>query len=236
MSWNVDVLTLFPEMFPGFLGYSLAGKALKEQKWNVRTHALREYGLGRHKVVDDTPFGGGVGMVIRADILDTALQATLPKDNRPVIYLSPKGRVLQQQDVKYLASGSGVYLICGRYEGVDERIFQKHQIEEVSIGDYILSGGEPAALVLMDSCIRLLPGVMGSEISGEEESFSKTLLEYPHYTKPANWDGLSVPDILLSGHHAAIAAWRKEQAEKITRSRRPDLWDVYQQKHNLEND
>ncbi|CAI3926162.1 tRNA G37 N-methylase TrmD (TrmD) (PDB:1P9P) [Commensalibacter communis] len=228
MTWQVDVLTLFPEMFPGFLGYSLAGRALEDQRWSLKTHALREFGLGRHKAVDDTPFGGGAGMVIRADILDTALEATKPEDDRPIIYLSPKGRLLQQADVVRYASGQGAYFICGRYEGVDERIFQKHTIEEVSIGDYVLSGGEPAALILMDACVRLLPGVMGSDQSGIEESFSSGLLEYPHYTKPAQWDDYAVPEILLSGNHGAIASWRKEQAENATRQRRPDLWESYQ--------
>lgn len=233
MNWQVDLLTLFPEMFPGFLEYSLAGKALKEQIWSLKTHDLRQFGQGNHKAVDDTPFGGGAGMVIRADILDFALESTLSSDDRPILYLSPRGRVLQQKDVIRFASGAGLYCICGRYEGIDERILQKYPIEEVSIGDYILSGGEPASLVLMDACIRLLPGVMGSEISGKEESFSEDLLEYPHYTKPANWQGYAVPDILLSGHHAAIAAWRKEQAEHITKVRRPDLWENYQRNHNL---
>ncbi|MDI2090429.1 tRNA (guanosine(37)-N1)-methyltransferase TrmD [Commensalibacter oyaizuii] len=231
MTWQVDVLTLFPEMFPGFLGYSLAGRALEEQRWSLQTHALREFGSGRHKAVDDTPFGGGAGMVIRADILDAALEATKPQDNRPIIYLSPKGRLLQQADVKRFASGRGIYCICGRYEGIDERIFQKHAIEEVSVGDYVLSGGEPAALVLMDACVRLLPGVMGSDQSEVEESFSEGLLEYPHYTKPAQWAGLKVPGVLLSGHHGAIASWRKEQAKTITKERRPDLWATYQHRY-----
>ncbi|MCT6879823.1 MAG: tRNA (guanosine(37)-N1)-methyltransferase TrmD [Commensalibacter sp.] len=236
MSWQVDVLTLFPEMFPGFLGMSLAGRALKEQSWTLKTHALRNYGLGRHLAVDDTPFGGGAGMVIRPDVLDTALNDTLSDDERPVLYLSPRGRLLQQSDVARFASGKGIYLICGRYEGVDERFLENRQIEEVSIGDYVLSGGEPAALVLMDSCIRLLPGVMGSDQSADEESFSNGLLEYPHYTKPAIWNDHAVPDVLLSGHHAAIAKWRQDQAEIITRQRRPDLWHAYQNRLHIEND
>lgn len=235
MCWQVELLTLFPEMFPGFLEFSLAGKALKEEKWTLKTHDLRQFGHGKHKAVDDTPFGGGAGMVIRVDILDAALQATLPQDDRPVVYFSPRGRVLQQKDILRFVSGSGLYCICGRYEGIDNRIFQKYSIEEISIGDYILSGGEPAALVLMDACIRLLPGVMGSDTSGEEESFSEGLLEYPHYTKPAKWQGYDVPEILLSGHHGAIAAWRQEQAEMVTRMRRPDLWDSYQRNSNLKN-
>lgn len=230
MIWQVDALTLFPEMFPGFLGYSLAGRALEEQIWSLKTHMLRNFGQGRHKTVDDTPFGGGAGMVIRADILDAALEATLPKDDRPVIYLSPRGRLLQQSDVLRFSSGQGIYLICGRYEGVDERIFQKHTIEEVSVGDYVLSGGEPAALVLIDACVRLLPGVMGSDQSGLEESFSGGLLEYPHYTKPAQWSGYEVPEVLLSGHHGEIAKWRKKQAKVITKARRPDLWEAYERK------
>ncbi len=235
MCWQVELLTLFPEMFPGFLEYSLAGKALKEEKWTFKTHNLRQFGRGKHKAVDDTPFGGGAGMVIRADILDAALRATLPHDDRPIIYFSPRGRVLQQKDVLQLALGIGLYCICGRYEGIDDRIFQKYEIEEISIGDYILSGGEPAALVLMDACIRLLPGVMGSEISRDEESFSEGLLEYPHYTKPSNWQGYEVPEILLSGHHVAIAAWRQKQAERVTMKRRPDLWENYQRNSNLKN-
>lgn len=233
MSWQVDLLTLFPEMFPGFLGHSLAGRALEEKIWSFNIHQLRQFGHGKHKAVDDTPFGGGAGMVMRADILDAALQATLTNDHRPILYFSPKGKVLQQEDVARFVSGPGLYCICGRYEGIDERILYKYPIEEISIGDYVLSGGEPAALVLMDACIRLLPGVMGSEVSGNEESFTEGLLEYPHYTKPADWQGYKVPDILLSGHHAAIAAWRKEQAEKVTRERRADLWENYQQKYNL---
>ncbi|CAK7192432.1 tRNA (guanine-N(1)-)-methyltransferase [Commensalibacter sp. Nvir] len=225
MTWQVDILTLFPEMFPGFLEFSLSGKALNRGEWSFCTHALRNFGLGNHKAVDDTPFGGGAGMVIRPDVLSFALEATQPKDNRPMVYLSPKGKLLTQASIQHYASGPGVYLICGRYEGIDDRVLRHYPIEEVSIGDYILSGGEPAALIFMDACIRLLPGVMGSLQSGVEESFSKGLLEYPHYTKPAVWEGKHVPDILKSGNHQAIALWREKQAQLITQERRPDLWE-----------
>ena len=228
MSWRATVLTLFPEMFPGPLGLSLAGRARERGDWSLQTHNLREYGLGRHRAVDDTPFGGGAGLVMRPDVVDAALSGVLGAgDVRPVIYLTPRGRRLTQADARRYAAGDGVVLLCGRYEGIDERVLEAHGVEQVSIGDYVLSGGEPAALVLLDSVVRLLPGVMGSERSGLEESFSDGLLEYPHFTKPADWQGRAVPEILLSGNHAAIAAWRRASAETDTRARRPDLWAAY---------
>jgi tRNA (guanine37-N1)-methyltransferase len=225
MSWRADVLTLFPEMFPGPLGASLAGRALARGDWSLSAHDIRAHATDRHRTVDDTPFGGGAGMVMRADVLDTALAAVA--DARPMIYLTPRGRPLTQATVQHLAAGPGVVLLCGRYEGIDERVIEARNLVEISIGDYVLSGGEPAALVLLDACVRLLPGVMGAAESGVEESFAGSLLEYPHYTRPAEWNGRSVPDVLLSGHHGAVAAWRKAQAERITRERRPDLWAAH---------
>ncbi len=222
MTWRADVLTLFPEMFPGPLGLSLAGRAHGEGVWSLAAHDIRAHATDRHRSVDDTPFGGGAGMVLRADVLDAALTAV--DDGRPAILLSPRGVALTQARVRDLAAGPGVVLVCGRYEGVDQRVIEARGLEEVSIGDFVLSGGEPAALVLLDACVRLLPGVMGTAASAEEESFSAGLLEYPHYTRPAMWAGRAVPEVLLSGHHAAIAAWRRAEAERITRERRPDLW------------
>ncbi|MCH4021978.1 MAG: tRNA (guanosine(37)-N1)-methyltransferase TrmD [Acetobacter sp.] len=227
MSWKATVVTLFPEMFPGPLGQSLAGRALEKDLWNCETKDMRSFGLGRHNAVDDTPFGGGAGMVMRPDVVDAALASVDHAESLPVIYLTPRGRPLAQADVRRYVAGPGVVLLCGRYEGVDERVLQARAVEQVSIGDYILSGGELAALVLLDACVRLLPGVMGSAESGEEESFSGGLLEYPHYTRPAEWQGRAVPEVLLSGNHAAIAAWRREQSEMATRERRPDLWAAY---------
>nr|WP_321983078.1 tRNA (guanosine(37)-N1)-methyltransferase TrmD [uncultured Lichenicoccus sp.] len=228
MSWRASVLTLFPEMFPGPLGLSLAGRAHERGDWSLRVHNLREHGIGRHRAVDDTPFGGGAGLVMRPDVVDAALSEVLAEgDACPVIYLTPRGRRLVQADIRRYAAGDGVVLLCGRYEGVDERVLDARGIEQVSIGDYVLSGGEPAALVLLDGVVRLLPGVMGSEQSGLEESFSDGLLEYPHYTKPAEWQGRAVPEILLSGNHAAIAAWRRAATEADTRARRPDLWEQH---------
>ena len=226
MSWRATVLSLFPEMFPGPLGLSLAGRALAQGIWSFAAHDLRAHGLGRHRSVDDTPFGGGAGMVMRADVVDAALAAHVPADDtRPLLYLTPRGRRLEQDDIRRYAAGPGVVLLCGRYEGVDERVLEARGIEQVSIGDYVLSGGEPAALVLLDAVVRLLPGVMGGDDSAIEESFSAGLLEYPHYTKPAEWQGRAVPATLLSGNHAAIAAWRRAASEQDTRERRPDLWE-----------
>jgi tRNA (guanine37-N1)-methyltransferase len=220
--WHAAILTLFPAMFPGPLGHSLAGRALAEGLWSFSACDIRDHATDRHRTVDDTPFGGGAGMVMRPDVLDTALAAQ-PAD-LPAIYLTPRGRTLTQARARDLAAGPGVVLLCGRYEGIDQRVIEARDIEEISVGDYVLSGGEPAALVLLDACIRLLPGVMGAAESADEESFSGGLLEYPHYTRPADWQGRRVPEILLSGHHAAIATWRRAEAERITRDRRPDLW------------
>jgi tRNA (guanine37-N1)-methyltransferase len=221
MSWRATVLTLFPEMLPGPLGLSLAGKALDSGIWSLDTHDIRTAGLGRHRSVDDTPFGGGAGMVLRPDVVDAAIAAVA--DDRPLVFLTPRGRPFRQADATRLAAGPGVILLCGRFEGIDQRVIDARGAEEVSIGDYVLSGGELPALVLLDACVRLLPGVMGAADSAEEESFSDGLLEYPHYTRPAEWQGRAVPEILLSGNHAAIAAWRRARAEETTRTRRPDL-------------
>jgi tRNA (guanine37-N1)-methyltransferase len=224
MTWRADVLTLFPEMFPGPLAYSLAGKALQSRIWSLHTVNIRDFAAGRHRSVDDAPFGGGAGMVLRPDVVDRAVASVA--DDRPLVYLTPRGRPLTQRDVQRHASGSGVILLCGRYEGVDQRVIEARGMQEVSIGDYVLSGGELAALVLLDAAVRLLPGVMGAAASATEESFSNHVLEYPHYTRPTEWDGRRVPDILLSGDHAAVAAWRRAEAEKVTRERRPDLWQI----------
>ena len=221
MTWRVTVFTLFPAMFPGPLGLSLAGRALEAGRWHLDLRDIRAAAEDKHRTVDDTPFGGGAGMVMRPDILDAAIG---PDDDRPLLYPSPRGPALTQDRVRALADGPGVRLLCGRYEGVDQRLLDARGAEEVSIGDYVLSGGELPALVLLDACVRLLPGVMGAAASADEESFSAGLLEYPQYTRPAAWQGRAVPDVLLSGHHAAIAAWRRAQAEELTRIRRPDLW------------
>jgi tRNA (guanine37-N1)-methyltransferase len=224
MSWDAAVLTLFPDMFPGPLGQSLAGDALARGVWSVSPYDIRAHGLGRHRAVDDTPAGGGAGMVIRADVLAAAIDAVSPEgDPRPRLLMSPRGTPLTQARVRDLAAGPGVVVVCGRFEGVDERVIAGRALEEVSVGDYVLSGGEIAALVLMDACVRLLPGVMGKEASGSDESFENGLLEYPHYTRPREWEGRAIPEVLLSGDHARIARWRREQAEEITRERRPDL-------------
>jgi tRNA (guanine37-N1)-methyltransferase len=225
--WRAAVLTIFPEMFPGPLEASLAGKALVEVKWALSVLDIRDFATDKQRSVDDTPAGGGAGMVMRADIAARAIDAareTMPAE-APMIYLSPRGRPLSQARVRELAQGPGAILLCGRFEGVDERVLEARNIEEVSIGDYVLSGGEIAAMVLIDACVRLLPGVAGNEVSLDEESFAAGLLEYPHYTRPREWEGRAIPDVLLSGDHERIAAWRREQAEKITRARRPDLWE-----------
>lgn len=223
MTWSATVYTLFPSMFPGPLGHSLAGKAHEQGRWALDVRDIRDAASDKHRTVDDTPFGGGAGMVMRPDILDLAIG---PDDDRPLLYLSPRGAALTQSRVRTLAAGPGVRLLCGRYEGVDQRLLDARDAEEISIGDYVLSGGELPALVLLDSCVRLLPGVMGASASADEESFSAGLLEYPHYTRPAEWQGRAVPEILLSGHHAAIARWRRQQAEHLTQTRRPDLWSA----------
>ncbi|WP_363350645.1 tRNA (guanosine(37)-N1)-methyltransferase TrmD [Methylocystis echinoides] len=222
--WRATILTLFPEMFPGPLGLSLAGDALARGVWALETRQIREHGIGRHRAVDDTPAGGGPGMVMRADVLAAAIDAAADEnDPRPRLLMSPRGRPLTQARVRDLAQGPGAVILCARFEGVDERIIAARRLEEVSIGDYILSGGEVAAFALMDACVRLLPGVMGEELSGEEESFETGLLEYPHYTRPRDFEGRPIPEILLSGDHAKIAKWRHEQALALTRARRPDL-------------
>ena len=224
MSWRADVLTLFPEMFPGPLGCSLAGRALAAGTWSLGAHDIRAHATDRHRGVDDTPFGGGAGMVMRADIVDAALAAH--DDGRPLVFLTPRGVPLTQARVHGLAAGPGVVVLCGRFEGVDERVVAHRRMQEISIGDYVLSGGEPAALVLLDACVRMLPGVMGAAESALEESFAEGLLEYPQFTRPAEWLGHAVPEVLLSGNHAAVAGWRRQQAEAATRERRPDLWAV----------
>lgn len=227
MPWTARVLTLFPEVFPGPLGASLAGRGLEKGLWQLDVFDIRDFAEGKHRSVDDTPFGGGAGMVLRPDVVDRALGA-VAGGGGPALYLTPRGRLLDQALVRELAAGPGVRLLCGRYEGVDERVLEKHGLIEVSVGDYVLSGGEMAALVLLDAVVRLLPGVMGNEASGEEESFGAglggLLLEHPHYTRPALWDGRAVPEVLLSGHHEAIRRWRLAEAERITQERRPDLW------------
>ena len=228
--WTATVLTLFPEMFPGPLGLSLSGKAQADGLWAMDAVNIRSFATDKHSTVDDTPFGGGPGMVMRPDVVDRAL-ASVEERPGPVLYLSPRGKVFDQAMAADLAAGGGVTLLCGRYEGIDQRVLDKRGVREVSLGDFVLSGGELAAMTLLDACLRLLPGYMGAEASLEEESFSSGLLEYPHYTRPADWDGLEVPAVLLSGHHEKIKAWRLAEAEKVTRDRRPDLWARYQADH-----
>jgi tRNA (guanine37-N1)-methyltransferase len=218
------VLTLFPTMFPGPLGQSLAGDALARGLWALDARDIREHGLGRHRAVDDTSAGGGPGMVMRADVLAASLDAALgPDDARPRLIMSPRGRPFSQAQAREWAAGPGLAVVCPRFEGVDERAIEARRLLEVSVGDYVLSGGEIAALAILDACVRLIPGVMGKEVSGHEESFERGLLEYPHYTRPREWEGRAIPDVLLSGDHAKIAAWRRSEAERITRERRPDL-------------
>jgi tRNA (guanine37-N1)-methyltransferase len=225
MIWRVSVLTLFPEIFPGPLAHSLAGRARQASIWSLQAVNIRDFATDRHRTVDDTPFGGGAGMVLRPDVVDAAVASVA--DDRPLIFLTPRGRRLTQQDVRRYAGGPGIVLLCGRYEGVDQRVIEARNMEEISIGDYVLSGGELPALVLLDATVRLLAGVMGAADSATEESFAHHLLEYPHFTRPADWQGRRVPDVLLSGHHEAIAAWRQVEAERITRERRPDLWEAH---------
>ena len=261
--WRASVLTLFPEMFPGPLGHSLAGRALRDGRWALETLQIRDFALDKHRSVDDTPCGGGAGMVMRPDVVDAACAAALASDRgapdgaqresdaqrceasdrgapdgaqresdarqreRPLVFLTPRGAPLTQGMVREFAAGPGLVLLCGRYEGVDQRVVEARGMREISIGDYVLSGGETAALVLLDACVRLLPGVMGAAESGEEESFSAGLLEYPKYPRPVEWQGRAVPPVLLSGHHAEIAQWRRAEAERVTRERRPDLWAQY---------
>ncbi|MCP4329538.1 MAG: tRNA (guanosine(37)-N1)-methyltransferase TrmD [Alphaproteobacteria bacterium] len=224
--WTAKVLTLFPEMFPGPLGLSLAGRGLADGIWALETVDIRNFARDKHASVDDTPFGGGAGMVMRPDVVDAALDAADGAAG-PLIYLSPRGRMLDQERIRRLAGETAITLVCGRYEGLDERVVEARGLEEVSLGDFVLSGGEPAAIALIDACVRLLPGVVGAEASLAEESFERGLLEYPHYTRPQVWSDRAVPEVLLSGHHERIRAWRLAEAERITRERRPDLWSRY---------
>ncbi|QHQ35753.1 tRNA (guanosine(37)-N1)-methyltransferase TrmD [Algicella marina] len=226
-AWTARVLTLYPEMFPGTLGQSLLGKALNDGLWQLRTHDIRDHGRGKHRQVDDTPSGGGAGMVLRADVLHDALSALPSRPDMPTIYLSPRGRRFDHGMAKALAAGPGVTVLCGRFEGVDQRVLDAHDIFEVSLGDFVLTGGEIAAQALIDATVRLIPRVLGNAESTEEESFSNGLLEHPQYTRPTDWAGHKIPEILLSGHHGAIAAWRREQSEALTKERRPDLWRAY---------
>jgi tRNA (guanine37-N1)-methyltransferase len=230
-AWTARVVTLFPELFPGPLGASLTGRALEAGLWRLEPVDLRRFGAGRHRNVDDTPAGGGAGMVLRPDVVDAALSAAaegVPAGaDWPVIYLSPRGRPLTQARVRRLAQGAGVTLLCGRFEGVDERVLEAWQAEELSLGDFVMTGGEIAAHALIDATVRLIPRVLGNQASTEEESFSEGLLEHPQYTRPTVWQGRAVPDILLSGHHAEITRWRRAEAERLTQERRPDLWRAY---------
>lgn len=230
---DIKVLTLFPEMFPGSLGQSLAGKALKSGVWSLETVDIRDFASDKHRSVDEAPFGGGAGMVLRPGVVDAAIKEGRAKSG-PLIYLTPRGRLLDQNRVRDLAEESAFTLLCGRFEGVDQRVLEAHDVEEVSLGDFVLSGGEPAAIALIDAVVRLLPGVMGKVESHEEESFERGLLEYPHYTRPSEWasEGVvrAVPEVLLSGHHGRIEEWRLRQSEEVTKTRRPDLWDRYAKK------
>jgi tRNA (guanine37-N1)-methyltransferase len=222
MTWRASVLTLFPEALPGPLGLSLAGRALASGLWTLNAVNIRDFATDRHRTVDDTPFGGGAGMVLRPDVVDAA--AASVADERPILCLTPRGMPFTQWTAAALAAGPGVILLTGRYEGIDQRVIEARAMQEVSVGDYVLSGGELPALLVLDACVRLLPGVMGASASAHDESFVSGLLEYPHYTRPADWQGRLVPQVLLSGDHAAVAAWRRAEAERITRLRRPDLW------------
>ncbi len=224
--WHASVLTIFPDMFPGPLGLSLAGKALAAKIWALDAIDIRAHAAGKHRTVDDTPAGGGPGMVMKTDVLARALDA-IPPDGRPRLAMSARGTRLTQSRIAALAGGPGAVILCGRFEGIDERLIAARQLEEISIGDFVLSGGEIAALALLDACVRLLPGVMGKEASGAEESFAAGLLEYPQYTKPPLWEGQPIPEVLLSGDHGKIAQWRRAEAERLTRERRPDLWAAY---------
>ncbi len=226
MTWRASILTLFPDMFPGPLGQSLAGRAMETGIWSLQAVNIRDFATDRHRTVDDTPFGGGAGMVMRPDIVDAAVASV--DDGRPLLCLTPRGRRFTQADARRLAEGDGVVMLCGRYEGIDQRVIEARGMEEVSLGDFVLSGGDLAAMAMLDSAVRLLPGVMGAAASAEEESFSAGLLEYPHFTRPAEWRGRAVPPVLVSGNHGAVAAWRRTESERVTRERRPDLWAEYQ--------
>jgi len=226
-SWSATVLTLFPEMFPGPLGISLLGKALENNLWSLEVRDIRDHGLGKHRTVDDTPAGGGPGMVMRPDVAVAAIDA-VPRNDRPLIYLSPRGMPLTQNRVRQLAGGPGLVLLCGRFEGLDQRAIDARAIEEISIGDFVLAGGEIAAMALIEACVRLIPGVLGDQASTAEESFAAGLLEYPHYTRPQNFEGLVLPEVLTSGNHSEISKFRQTQAERLTKERRPDLWTLYE--------
>lgn len=230
--WTAHILSLYPEMFPGPLGESLAGKGLSESAWNLNVTNIRDFASGKHRNVDDSPFGGGAGMVMRPDVLGAAIDATVEasKGIERLIYFSPRGRTLDQAFVRELAEGPGAVMICGRFEGIDQRVLEAREVEEVSLGDFIMSGGEIAALALLDAVVRLLPGVTGNSLSLEEESFSDGLLEYPHYTRPPVWEDRAVPEVLLSGHHEKIKEWRQRQSEELTKQRRRDLWELRQSK------
>jgi tRNA (guanine37-N1)-methyltransferase len=228
MTWRAGVVTLLPEAFPGSLGLSMAGRALQAGIWSLDCTDIRAFGTGRHRTVDEVPFGGGPGMVLKPDVLAAAIDTACPEgDDRPRLLLTPRGRPATQARMRALAAGPGVVLVCGRFEGADERIVAARGLEEIAVGDVVLSGGEPAALMLLDACVRLLPGVMGDAESGIDESFEQDLLEYPHYTRPAEWQGMAVPEVLTSGDHGAIARWRRLAALRVTRLRRPDLWAKY---------
>ena len=228
MTFRATVLTLYPEMFPGHLQYSLSGKALERGDWSLEAVQIRDFASDRHRTVDDTPAGGGAGMVLKPDILAVVIDTAVPEgDPRPKLLMSPRGRPLTQARVRELADGEGCLIVCGRFEGVDQRVIEARGLEEVSIGDYVLSGGEPAALTLLDAVVRILPGVMGNALSGVHESFEGDLLEHPHYTRPQVFEGRDIPAVLTSGNHAAIEKWRRAEAEALTRERRPDLWDRY---------
>lgn len=223
MSFRATILTLYPDMFPGHLGQSLSGKALERGQWSLDTVQIRDFAEDKHRTVDDTPAGGGAGMVLRADILAKAIDHASDGDDRPRLLMSPRGKPLTQERVRELADGPGAIIVCGRFEGVDQRVIDGRQLEEVSIGDYILSGGEPAALILLDAIVRILPGVMGNDLSGIHESFEDGLLEHPHYTRPQTFEGQEIPAVLTSGHHGDIAKWREAEAKRLTAERRPDL-------------
>ena len=229
VGWRATILTLFPDMFPGPLGHSLAGKALEKNLWGLEVRDIRAHGLGKHAQVDDTPSGGGPGMVMRADVAAAAIDA-VTRDARPLIYLSPRGQRLTQTRVRALSEGPGVILFCGRFEGLDQRVIEARAMEEISLGDFVLAGGEIAAMALIEAVVRLIPGVLGAAASTEEESFAQGLLEYPHFTRPQTFEGAPIPEVLTGGNHSEIAKWRQAEAEALTAARRPDLWALYEKK------